>query len=141
DKEQALLAYRQHSIHTASRLFLIPNPWIAPDAIWVQTDAADKSKKWANFERYQPLIALFWQAASDETQLNTLGNNVEERKQFFVSSHALINRAHNWDDGRPVFESDANTQKIDSAGNPITEEYDDLAGDKPSCHMGFKRRL
>ena len=52
---------------------------------------------------------------------------------------ALIGRAHNWDKTRPV-EDDGNPI-LEAAGNPRTEEYDDLEGDRPSCYSGVKRRL
>src|SRR3990167_4322853 len=52
----------------------------------------------------------------------------------------IFARAHNWDQRRIKHDSEGHP-RLDEIGNTITEEYDDLAGDRPSCYSGVKRRL
>jgi hypothetical protein len=77
-----------------------------------------------SFEEYEPLISLFFLAASDEAIETTDAYTPETRLAHFIEELAYIGRAHNWD-------------RRDNAG----QEYDDLEGDKPSCYSGVKRRL
>lgn len=124
DYNNALLAYYQHATHTAYRLFLTPNNWMSPNARYV-TDSS------ANFSSYIPMISLLWLAASDKIEPVRDGIDVNGRIAGFISSIALINRAHNWDRHRSI--------RIHN--RRMLEEYDDLEGDKPSCNDGMKRRF
>ena len=124
-----LQAYYQHQDHTAWRYLAKPNPWMAEDATYVDHDDAGG---WSTFEDYQPLIALFYLGACDTNIVPCDGHTFETRLEHFIDELAHIGRAHNWDTTRSI---------IDASGDVVTEEYDDLQGDKPSCYSGVKRRL
>lgn len=125
--QQALEAYYQHKDHTAWRYLQKPNPWIDPEAFYVYLNVKT-NERWSSFEEYQPLIALFWLAACDESIPPTDDHTLETRLNHFIDELSLIGRAHNWDNTRH------NNQEEE-------EEYDDLKGDKPACYSGVKRRL
>ncbi|CEG57463.1 hypothetical protein [Legionella fallonii] len=127
EHQQALKAYYQHKGHTAWRYLQKPNPWMNPEASYVYRNVKTGAR-WATFEEYQPLIALFWVAAGDESIPPTDGHTLESRLDHFIDELALIGRAHNWDGTR-----------INEKGK--AEEYDDLTGDRPSCFSDVKRRL
>lgn len=127
DYQKALTTYYQHKSHTAWRYLAKPNPWMNPETSYVHINE-ETGEQWSTFEEYQPLIALFWLAAIDETMPPTEGHTMETRLEHFVDELALIGRAHNWDNTR-----------INNKGKE--EEYDDLTGDRPSCFSGVKRRL
>lgn len=127
DYQKALIAYYQNKNHTAWRYLAKPNHWMHPDASYVYIDTRT-GMQWSTFEEYQPLIALFWLAAGDKYTTPTDGHTFEGRIEHFIDELALIGRAHNWDSTR-----------INDKGSE--EEYDDLAGDRPSCFSGVKRRL
>jgi hypothetical protein len=128
-REQALHAYAQNTHHTAWRYLQKPNPWMAEDAPYVNRNAAGG---WSTFEDYQPLIAMFFLGASlgasDGGIAPCDGHTLETRLEHFIDELAHIGRAHNWDRSR-----------TNDLG--VSEEYDDLEGDKPSCYSGVKRRL
>jgi len=128
-QEHALQAYYKHQDHTAWRYLLKPNPWMDRDAPYVNRDTHGG---WSTFEEYQPLIALLFLAAKDEDVAPCDGYDLATRVEHFVDELALIGRAHNWDESRT---------STNAAGGSISEEYDDLEGDKPSCYSGVKRRL
>ena len=44
-------------------------------------------------------MCLLWSAAIDEAQAATDDYTVESRIENLITDWALINRAHNWDDG------------------------------------------
>ena len=71
---------------------------------------------------------MLYLAAIDTTQAPTDGFTFETRLEHFIDELAHINRAHNWD-----------TTRINATG--VSEEYDGLDADKPSCYSGVKRRL
>ncbi len=125
-RERALQSYYQHPDHTALRYLSKPNPWMSIDAHFV-----NRSPKgaWSTFDEYQQFISLLYLAAKDEAIPGINGYNVETRVENFIKELALIGRAHNWDASR-----------INPATG-LSEEYDDLQGDKPSCYSGVKRRL
>lgn len=127
--QSALKAYYQHKDHSAWRYLQKPNPWMNPEASYVYRNVKT-GERWATFEEYQPLIALFWLAACDDNELMapTDGHTLESRLAHFIDELALIGRAHNWDKTR-----------LNEQGKE--EEYDDLTGDCPSCFSGVKRRL
>ncbi len=126
DRTQALKAYYQHPEHTAFRYLMAPNPWIHPDAEFVNRIPGGFC---STFEDYQFLIALHYLGAIDESSAPIDDYTMETRLEQFIKELALLGRAHNWDKTR---------------FNPVTEqfeEYDDLEADKPSCYSGVKRRL
>lgn len=125
--KRAAKAYYQHKDHTAWRYLQKPNPWMNPEAAYVYHNIRT-GERWATFAEYQPLIALFWVAACDESIPPTDGHTLESRLDHFIDELALIGRTHNWDNTR-----------INQQGK--NEEYDDLTGDRPSCFSGVKRRL
>ena len=127
-QERALQAYAEHKDHSAWRYLEKPNPWMAEDAPYVNRNALGG---YSTFEDYQSLIAMFFLAASDENTAPSDGYTFETRLEHFIDELAHIGRAHNWDKSR---------EKI-VHGLTISEEYDDLEGDKPSCYSGVKRRL
>ncbi|KTD22450.1 hypothetical protein [Legionella londiniensis] len=122
----ALKAYYQHTAHTAYRFLSKPNHWMAKNASYVCGNP-QRGQGYAYFEAYQEMIAYFWLAASDEETPAIDNFTIEERQAQFITSLALIGRAHNWDENR--------------LKNKTFEEYDDLKGDNPSCYSGIKRRL
>lgn len=126
DYDKALIAYYKHQDHTALRYLSKPNAWMHPDASYVYI-SEDRTQRWSTFEEYQPLIAMFYLAATDTKAEATQGHNLETRFNHFINELALIGRAHNWDRTR--------------IRNDKEEEYDDLEGDRPSCFSGVKRRL
>ena len=137
ETENALKAYYQHKDHTAFRYLLKPNPWMHEDASYVE---ANHHEKWSTFEEYQPLISMLYLAAIDEEIPPTDGYTLETRLEHFIDELAHIGRAHNWDHIRVVLDSEG-APLLHADGNPITEESDDLEGDRPSCFSGVKRRL
>ena len=122
----ALEAYYKHKDHTAWRYLLKPNPWMNPRAEYVDEN---ENGRFSTFEEYQPLIAMLWLGAIDETIPPIDGHTLEGRLEHFIDELAHIGRAHNWD----------RTRDNPTTGKP--EEYDDLTGDRPSCFSGVKRRL
>ncbi|CZH56948.1 Uncharacterised protein [Legionella pneumophila] len=125
--QQALKAYYQHKDHTAWRYLAKPNLWMNNEASYVYFDKK-RGERWSTFEEYQPLIVLFWLAATDNSTPPIDGHTFQSRLDHFIDELALIGRAHNWDQTR------INEKQQE-------EEYDDLTGDKPSCFSGVKRRL
>lgn len=128
DYHKALRAYYCHPDHSAWRYLLKPNPWIEQSAQFVELDPSRPLCRWSSFSTYQTLIVIFWLAAIDETIPAVHGHSMKGRAEHFVRELALIGRAHNWDKTRRSMEGQI-------------EEYDDMEGDKPSCHAGVKRRL
>ncbi len=114
-----LKSYYKHEVHTAWRyLFQKPNPWMSPNASYVNRSNHQRSGSAEIYPEDKENILYLWLAASD-SKIERVGNvSFEEMKNFFVSSLALTGRAHNWDD-----------------------DYDDMKGDKPSCIWGVRKRL
>lgn len=131
DYQAILKAYYRHDDHTAFRYVSKPNHWMDNDAAYANIDET-RTQRWSTFEEYKVTIAYFWLAACDESTPVTQGHTFEGRVEQFIRQLALIGRAHNWDCTRTVTRAD---------GHVIQEEYDDLAGDKPSCFSGVNRRL
>lgn len=121
----ALKAYYRHPDHTALRYLSDPNMWLHE-----KCDFLAPGTRCSTFRHHEDLISVLYTAASDETTPATVGFTVESRVELFVKALALIGRAHNMDKRRP--------SQVDRSG---WEEYDDLEGDRPSCHGGVKRRL
>jgi ankyrin repeat protein len=140
EKNLALQAYYQHTDHTAWRYLLKPNPWMAENASYVYVNPNKTSERWSTFEQYQPLIVMLFLAALDEEIASYGGYTPENRLEHFIAELAYIGRAHNWDESR-FKRSTTGNFIIDKNGNRISEECDDLRGDKPSCFSGVKRRL
>ena len=128
-RERALESYIKHKDHSAWRYLEKPNPWMADTASYV---IRDEQGAYSTFEDYQPLIALFFLGATDENTPPSDGHTLATRLEHFIDELAHIGRAHNWDRTRSVTTVN---------GEEISEEYDDLEGDKPSCYSGVKRRL
>ncbi|KTD52949.1 hypothetical protein [Legionella quateirensis] len=127
----ALRAYYTHTVHTALRWILKPNPWMAVNASFAENDPR-KGLGYSSFEGYSKEIVLLWAAAADTTAAPTEGHTLEGRIVHFITELALINRAHNWDKKRLA-------KRLD--GTEFMEHYDDLEGDNPSCFSGDLRRL
>lgn len=141
EREQALIAYYKHPDHTVHRFLSKPNHWIDPDAPYRKYDV--EHPEWGNyadFEGYISEIVHLWLAASDELATPTEGYTLEGRIENFIKELSLIARGHNWDRRRPVLGPDKQPLK-NSRGQIITEEYDDLRPDSPSCYSGQPRRL
>ena len=136
-RHRAMQSYYQHPVHTVWRYFSRPNPWMAPDALYVNRDAQGA---WSTFEDYKALIALVWRAASDDTISDWNGCTRDSRIAYLLECLVDIARAHNWDKTRIKTDIQGNPVK-DSTGKTIREGYDDLEGDNPSCYSGAKRRL
>ncbi len=124
--KNALTAYYQNKNHTALRYLSIPNPWINPNALYINTNTQGSH---AIFRGLEELIILLWTAASDEQEKPIDGMTLEGRINNFIDVLAQLGRAHNWDNSR------TNTLSGES------EEYDNLEKDKPSCYSGIKRRV
>ena len=140
--QEALKAYYQHEAHTAYRYLSKPNYWMDAHASYVyvfEESGKRTAYRYSTFEEYIPLINLLFVAVFDKDTPGIDGYSVEGRKDLFIKQLALIGRAHNWDDCRPVL-NDGEAQ-YNKDKQVITEEYDDLSGDKPSCYSGVKRRL
>jgi hypothetical protein len=130
DHVKALEVYHSHVYHTAWRYLLMANPWLFSGSGFGSGSGVRSSGS----EAYEKIIALLYLAAKDESMEAINGFTVESRLEEFFVELALINRAHNWDSKRRKNTSDA-------ALGTVMEEYDDLRGDRPSCHSGVKRRL
>ncbi|MBA2649007.1 MAG: hypothetical protein H0U75_05290 [Legionella sp.] len=138
ERKAANTAYHQHKDHTAWRYLSKPNPWMHPKASHVNGQGL--RLRWAAFEEYQPLIALFFLAVIDKEVDPIDGFTLETRLEHFISEIALIGRAHNWVKTKVVDEM--NKPILDKEGRPLTIEADKVKkGDKPSCFSGAKRRL
>ncbi len=138
--QKALKAYYQHTEHTVWRYLSKPNFWMHPNASFVNVSSNNINERWSTFEEYQPLIALLYLAAQDETISAIDGYTIETRIEQFIKELALIGRAHNWDEKRVKYDKAGNLL-LDDNDQVIMEEYDDLEGDRPSCYSGVKRRL
>jgi len=86
-RERALKAYYQHKTHTAWRYLSKPNPWMAPNAQYVERDA---SGGYSTFEAYKPLIVLLWLAAKDEDIPPITEFTLEGQIAHFIDELALI---------------------------------------------------
>jgi len=139
ERSAALAAYAKHKDHTAWRYLSKPNPWMHPEAAYVNVNPATH-EMWSTFEEYQPVICLYYLAAIDDKSPPIDGYTLETRFEGFIDELALIARAHNWDHTRFRRNEDGELA-LDEDGNLITEEYDDLQGDRPSCYSGVLRRL
>ena len=122
--QDALKAYYAHDAHTAYRYLSKPNRWMHPGASYVYINPDSPQERWATFEDYSNIIALFYLAAFDEDTPALDDYTLESRKELFVKELALIGRAHNWD-----------------RSNEHGRQYDDKEADKPSCFSGVMRRL
>ena len=102
-RQRATVAYYQHKTHTALRLLNGPNEWGYGSS--------------APLEGLEPLIALLWLAASDESadMAPTNGYTLDDRINQFIDELALIGRARNWQ----------------SSG--YNRESDNLQPDSPNC--------
>lgn len=155
-REEALKAYYQNADHTAWRYLSKPNSWMANDASYVLINPENRNERWSTFEEYKSLIVMLWCAAKDENTPAIDGHTLTGRLDHFIDELAHIGRAHNWDDIRPKMVAKIGSDKkplrdtegeiiktplLDSSGAVVTEEYDNLKGDKPSCYSGVKRRL
>jgi ankyrin repeat protein len=132
--DDALKAYYQHVDHTVYRYLSKPNYWMAPNASYVYLYEENGHRtiyRYANFEEYIGIIVPFYLAVIDKSAKPVDGFTFDDRINAFIKQLALIGRAHNWDGSR----------EINVAGKRLTEEYDDLEGDKPSCYSGVNRRL
>ncbi|NBX84436.1 MAG: ankyrin repeat domain-containing protein [Gammaproteobacteria bacterium] len=132
DCKNACVAYYKHPAHTALRYLSKPNQWIHPQAKYALFDSNHPEKKWAYFEDYLPMIALLFFAVIDASSTPTEDHTLEGRLHYFISGIAGIGRAHNWDNSHVI---------LNSAGQLVEEEYDDLCPDQPSCYSGVKKRL
>ncbi|MCS5708543.1 ankyrin repeat domain-containing protein [Candidatus Berkiella cookevillensis] len=123
--------------HKAWRyLFARPNSWMSPEANFVEVTEQGRQSSIA--EKDWHLLALIWRALNDENiKLNAdnlaLIENAQRTEEgiaslelirrnlieSFISTLALLARAHNYDDN----------------------EKDDGKLDKPSCSMGVTQRL
>jgi len=139
-REMALRAYYQHKDHSAWRYLSKPNPWMHEAASYVYVNPDSPTERWSTFEEYLPLISVLFLAAADKETPAINGYTLDARIEHFIDELAHIARAHNWDDTR--FKVDAEgLSLLDEHNNPVTEEYDNLEGDRPSCFSGVKRRL
>ncbi|MCS5708548.1 ankyrin repeat domain-containing protein [Candidatus Berkiella cookevillensis] len=123
--------------HQAWRyLFARPNPWMSPEANFVEVTEQGRQASIAKKDWH--LLALIWRALTDENiKLNAdnlaLIENAQRTEEgiaslelirsnlikSFISTLALLARAHNYDDN----------------------QKDDGKLDKPSCSMGVTQRL
>lgn len=122
--QQSLHAYYQDKNHTAWRFLSESNPWMHPEASYVEISSSNSSFRCAAFNEYISLIGVLYLAAQDVEMQATDGQTIESRFEHFISELAHIGRAHNWNS---------------SSGHDV--ERDDLEGDRPSCFSGIKRRL
>ncbi len=136
--EQIYAAYAKNCDHSAWRYLSKPNQWLNRNASFVYVDPNNNDFRWATFEDYKPLIAYFFLAASDEAVGSFKETSPDDRLTLFIEGIALIGRGHNWDKTRPIMR-DGNVVMKD--GKVLTEEYDDLEPDRPSCFSGVKQRL
>ncbi|HHM2299132.1 TPA: ankyrin repeat domain-containing protein [Legionella anisa] len=130
--QDALKVYYQHKVHSAWRYLSKPNPWMHEQASYVYVNPHNTAEKWSTFEEYQSLISMLYLAVMDKTMPCIDHHTFESRWEHFIDELALIGRAHNWDKTRIITDADE---------NQVTEEFDDLEGDRPSCFSGVKRRL
>ncbi len=138
--QNALEAYHQNIYHTAWRFLEKPNPWMHPNASYVNVNPRNPSQRWAMFEPYQELICLLYLAVMDELTEATEGFTKKLRLEHFLKELALINRAHNWDESRP--KTDKEGRVILKRGRVEEEQFDNIKyGDRPGCFSGNKRRL
>jgi ribosomal protein L19E len=151
--DDALKAYYKHTNHTVYRYFSKPNYWMAANAIYVyeyKEDGHRTAYRYSSFEDHLDIIIPFYLAVTDKNPEHINGFSLDSRMNFFIKELALMGRAHNWEKSRSI-EVEAPKYNTYSRENPvyllhnkgkiINEEYDDLEGDKPSCHSGVDRRL
>ncbi|HEU5281217.1 MAG TPA: hypothetical protein VFU82_04480 [Gammaproteobacteria bacterium] len=122
DRQKALAAYYQHDAHGALRFLSRPNPWIHPNASFVEINPHNPRERHAS-DRCDSLIAVLYLAAIDEETPCIREFTPRTKWLHFLRELALINRGHNWD-------------KIKDG-----KEYDDMEADRPSCGSGMERRL
>lgn len=109
--------YYEHTIHSAWRYFLKPNPWISAKAehafqVNKKPDSAHISSE------DKETIACLWLAAQQENCVDAL-----------IPEIAYLARTHNWE----KYRLDSKTRK--------KIYYDDKNPDSPSCGIGVKKRL
>lgn len=149
----ALEAYYKHRIHAAWRYLSSPNPWIHENAI---SQSVDGGKAAIIPEPLKELLAYLWIALNDDRLVDgdvednerLEGNKIKLAEGFTVEGNRYAfgenlghqGRSHNWDETRPVLNENKEPIK-DYLGRIVTEHYDDLGPDKPTCSDGVGQRL
>lgn len=153
--------YYNNPWHSAYRYFSLkvdhkPDPWLHPNAEYMGVDYNRQTGRGFSAPtipaREMSLIHAMWLALNDiEFPLSDM-HTQDTAKAELIKTLGSLARAHNWDRWRPVYEDGidqygrpARVQKtrFDKQGNMeyVTEEYDDMEDDKPSCPWGVKTRL
>lgn len=132
--ESRLVAYYRHSVHNAWRYLSDENPWMSPNANFINYSERRASIGDLGTE----LISCFWIAIKDETVSLEPGFSIEGNKNIFIETIACINRGHNIDE-RALFLKDR--ESFNKEPDIKTTTADDLKADKPSCLWGVENRL
>lgn len=126
--------YVNNPFHTVWRYYLQPNPWLNPDADYVHRELDGTG--WAEiFKTDLENMAYMWLAASDPSIQPIHNYTKQQIIDLFVSGISSIARSHNWDTQRSVLKT------IKGESVTVTEYYDDLTLDRPSCAIGVSKRL
>ncbi len=153
--------YYKNPWHSAYRYFNFkvdskPNPWQHQNAnhmgIYYDRDTGQHFSGPTMSDEHMALIHAMWFALNDGEFAISDMHTHETAKAELVRTLGSLGRAHNWDRTRPVYED-----YVDSYGTParrqksryktdgtleyVTEEYDDLEDDRPSCPWGVQTRL
>ncbi|MFO1258952.1 MAG: ankyrin repeat domain-containing protein [Gammaproteobacteria bacterium] len=136
--ESALTAYYRHPAHNALRYLSNNNPWMSPQAEFVQTLQSGLRRAIVS-NADKELISYYWLALCDELVTLERGFTAADNKSLFAATIAELNRGHNCD------EHALYTEEQDAYENGIegiqTTRIDDLQADRPSCSYGVTKRL
>jgi hypothetical protein len=154
-------AYYKNPWHSAYRYFNFkvdskPNPWQHPNAShmgsYTNADTGAQFSGPTVSDQQMQLIHAMWFALNDGEFAISDMHTHESAKAELIKTFGSLGRAHNWDNTRPVYEDymdpygrPARRQKTryrnDGTLEYVTEEYDDMQADKPSCPWGVETRL
>ncbi|MGE4348418.1 MAG: ankyrin repeat domain-containing protein [Candidatus Berkiella sp.] len=136
--QSRLVAYYRHAVHNAWRYLSSENPWMSPQAQFIET-LEDGGRRAIIDDLNKELISYFWIALNDETIQLEPGFSAEGNKNILAGIIALLNRGHNTDE-RALFLKDLRAFRNEEHGIKTTTA-DDLKADAPTCVYGLMKRL
>ncbi|MFO1258962.1 MAG: ankyrin repeat domain-containing protein [Gammaproteobacteria bacterium] len=136
--ESALTSYYRHPVHNAWRYLSNNNPWMSPQASFVDS-SEDGLKRAIISSSDKELISYTWLALTDESVTLEQGFTLEGNKSIFAATIAELNRGHNCDE-RALYANDQDGFE-NQTENIQTTRTDDLQADRPSCSYGVTKRV